>query len=145
MPALDERFELAIPTRDPQNKGKNFTNEDFGSNWSERHVAYACGQGTFSLSKGIITKKGVAGRFISIVTDYKHEPTERYYEGLYDNCNMCGACIPKCPPLAITLEEGKKHNPCARFVGWTGEKFAPRYGCGKCQVGVPCMNEIPQK
>ena len=35
----------------------------FTSNWSERHVAYVCGLGTFSLSKGLITERGVSGRF----------------------------------------------------------------------------------
>jgi epoxyqueuosine reductase len=35
----------------------------FTSNWSERHVAFVCGLGTFGLSKGLITKKGIAGRF----------------------------------------------------------------------------------
>ena len=30
----------------------------FTSNWSERHVAYVCGLGTFSLSKGLITERG---------------------------------------------------------------------------------------
>lgn len=28
------------------------------SNWSERHIAYAAGQGTFSLSDGFITERG---------------------------------------------------------------------------------------
>lgn len=41
----------------------------FTSNWSERHVAYICGLGTFSLSKGLITERGVSGRFGSVVTD----------------------------------------------------------------------------
>lgn len=35
----------------------------FTSNWSERHVAYVCGLGTFSLSKGLITERGVSGPF----------------------------------------------------------------------------------
>ncbi len=26
---------------------------------------------------------------------------------------------------------------CAYFVDWTMALYAPRYGCGKCQVGVP--------
>ena len=41
----------------------------FTSNWSERHVAYVCGLGTFSLSKGLITERGVSGRFGSVGTD----------------------------------------------------------------------------
>ena len=29
------------------------------SNWSERHIAYATGHGTFSLSDGLITERGI--------------------------------------------------------------------------------------
>ena len=31
------------------------------SRWSERHAAYVCGLGTFGLSRGLITEKGMAG------------------------------------------------------------------------------------
>ena len=41
---------------------------DYASNWSERHVAYVCGLGTFGC-QGLITSKGLAGRFGSIITD----------------------------------------------------------------------------
>ncbi|GAH49657.1 unnamed protein product, partial [marine sediment metagenome] len=37
------------------------------SNWSERHIAYAAGQGTFSLSDGLITECGIAHRCGSVV------------------------------------------------------------------------------
>ncbi len=60
--------------------------EPFGSNWSERHVAYISGLGTFSLSKGIITEKGMAGRLISLVTDAPLPPTPRAYTELYEYC-----------------------------------------------------------
>ena len=39
------------------------------SNWSERHIAYAAGHGTFSLSDGFITERGIAQRCGSVVTD----------------------------------------------------------------------------
>ena len=39
------------------------------SNWSERHIAYAAGLGTFSLSDGFITESGIAMRCGSVVTD----------------------------------------------------------------------------
>ena len=119
----------------------------YTSNWSERHVAYVCGLGTFGLSKGLITKKGVAGRFTSIVTNLELVPDARPYTGLYDYCSLCGACVRNCPAGAISLETGKDHVLCSRFVNATIERYnAPgtrtrrnkRYGCGKCQVKVPC-------
>ena len=115
----------------------------FGSRWSERHAAYVCGLGTFGLSKGLITKKGIAGRFASVVTDLPAEPDAREYEGLYDWCVRCGACARRCPAEAITLEKGKDHNICFALQRQTGARFAPRYGCGLCQTAVPCESRRP--
>lgn len=117
----------------------------FTSNWSERHVAFVCGLGTFGLSKGLITSKGMAGRFGSIVTELEIIPNEREYEGIYEYCSECGACIKKCPVHAITFENGKDHIVCCEFVDLTKNKYKPRYGCGKCQVSVPCESCIPVK
>ncbi len=36
--------------------------ESFISNWSERHIAYVAGQGTFSLNEGFISERGIAIR-----------------------------------------------------------------------------------
>ena len=117
----------------------------FTSNWPERHVAFVCGLGTFGLSKGLITSKGMAGRFGSIVTELEIIPNKREYEGIYEYCTECGACIKKCPVNAITFENGKDHQICCEFVDLTKNKYKPRYGCGKCQVSVPCESRIPVK
>lgn len=136
VPAMDERFW--------SNTGAAKREEKFTSNWSERHVAFVCGLGTFGLSKGLITEKGVAGRFGSIVTELEIEPTIRNYEGIYEYCSMCGKCAENCPAGAISLETGKDHPMCSAFLDITSEKFKPRYGCGKCQVAVPCESRIPK-
>ena len=115
----------------------------FGSRWSERHAAYVCGLGTFGLSRGLITKRGIAGRFGSLVTDLDVPPTPREYSGLYDWCTRCGACIKRCPARAISFEKGKEHSPCLTFLNETGKRFAPRYGCGLCQTAVPCETSAP--
>lgn len=115
----------------------------FTSVWSERHVAYACGLGTFGLSKGFITKHGIAGRFGSIVTTLELPPTGRDYTGAYQYCTMCGACAINCPVGAISLEGGKDHQICSDFLDKTKERYRPRYGCGKCQVAVPCQGMAP--
>ncbi len=51
----------------------------WASPWSERHIAYACGLGTFSLNDGLITPKGMAVRFGSVVTLLKLTPSEKKY------------------------------------------------------------------
>lgn len=116
----------------------------FTSNWSERHVAFICGLGTFGLSKSLITKRGVAGRFGSVIVDAPLEVTPRQYTDIYEYCTMCGACM-RCPGGAITLENGKSHEQCSAYVHTTRVKYAPRFGCGKCQVKVPCERGIPKK
>lgn len=129
-----------IPSCEP-----HFTKDEFEgtSNWSERHIAYICGLGTFGLSKGLITKAGTAGRVISIVTDAELPATEREYTKIYEYCNFCGACVTRCPANAISLENGKEKLPCEKIVHQSHEKYPGYYGCGKCQTGVPCESKIP--
>lgn len=119
------------------------TSGTYSSNWSERHAAYVCGLGTFSLTRAIITQKGTAGRLGSIITDLELEPDPRPYTGLYDYCTRCGACIRRCPVQAISLEGGKLQDPCNQRSAMLRERYAPRYGCGKCQTGIPCQSRIP--
>lgn len=119
-------------------------NLSFTSNWSERHVAYVCGMGTFGLSKGLITERGVAGRFGSVIVDAPLDVTPRQYTDIYEYCTKCGACM-RCPAGAITLEKGKSHELCSAYVHTLRVKYAPRFGCGKCQVKVPCERGIPKK
>ncbi|WP_371362051.1 Epoxyqueuosine reductase [Sporomusa rhizae] len=138
-PSLDERFW----SKSAFNSATVHPEASFTSNWSERHVAFVCGLGTFGLSKGLITSKGMAGRFTSLITDLELTPDTRNYRDIYEYCSHCGACVKKCPTGAISLEEGKDHPTCCAFVGTTAEKYAPRYGCGKCQTGVPCESKIP--
>lgn len=117
----------------------------FSSNWSERHVAFVCGLGTFGLSKGLITRKGICGRIGSLVTDLPVRPNQRAYSDIYEYCNKCGACVNNCPVMAISIENGKDHIPCSKFLDETKERFKPRFGCGKCQVAVSCESRIPGK
>lgn len=138
VPSMDQRFWASTKFN------KDLPEKSFTSAWSERHVAFVCGLGTFGLSKGLITMKGMAGRFASIVTELYLSPNDRVYEAFDEYCTRCGTCIENCPVKAISLEEGKKHTTCGKFVDLTGEKFKPRYACGKCQVGVPCESEIPK-
>ena len=117
--------------------------DSFGSRWSERHAAYVCGLGTFGLSKGLITEKGMAGRFGSVVVSVAFEPDPRAYSDVYDYCIRCGACVRRCPAHAIDPERGKNHMICGPYVIASRAVHEPRYGCGLCQTGVPCEAGIP--
>lgn len=118
---------------------------NFGCNWSERHTAYICGLGTFGMSNGLITEKGIAGRFISVITDAEIPADERPYTDLFEYCNGCGACLRRCPAGSITREGGNGKVKCSAHNDKVYEQYYPRYGCGLCQTKVPCESRIPPK
>ena len=44
------------------------------SRWSQRHIAYIAGQGTFGMNNMLISDKGCVGRYFSLVTTLQTEP-----------------------------------------------------------------------
>lgn len=125
-PALDNRF----------------TVNNHSSNWSERHVAFIAGLGTFSLSRALITSLGTAGRFGSVIVDLELEPKTRQYQEVDEYCIKCGACQDRCIIGAITAN-GKDKESCSKYLQGILELNKPRYGCGKCQTAVPCEHTTP--
>ena len=115
----------------------------YTTNWSERHAAYVCGLGIFGLSAGLITEKGMAGRLTSVITALNLEPDRRCYERYNEYCAMCGKCARNCPAQAIDIKRGKDHAACSRFLDAVKADLDPWYGCGKCQVNVPCESGKP--
>ena len=131
------------------------TNKQGGySNWSERHIAYAAGLGTFSLGGSLITEHGVAHRCGSVVTDLALPASPRTAENPYSNClfytdDSCKACIVRCPVTAIT-EKGQDKVKCERYMHNDIVYLRKEYevgivGCGLCQTKVPCESCNPVK
>jgi epoxyqueuosine reductase QueG len=131
---------------------------ELAANWSQRHAAYAAGLGTFSLSDGFITPRGVAMRACSVVTDLELPATPRAYAHYRANClfyreGSCKKCAGRCPGGAIT-EAGHDKERCREVLfelqrpwleGAHGEGYIGAYaGCGLCQTGVPCESMIPR-
>jgi epoxyqueuosine reductase QueG len=124
------------------------------SNWSERHIAYAAGLGTFSLGGSLITERGVAHRCGSVVTDLALPASPRTAENPYSNClfytdDSCKACIVRCPATAIT-EKGQDKVKCERYMHNDIVYLRKEYevgivGCGLCQTKVPCESCNPVK
>jgi epoxyqueuosine reductase len=129
------------------------------SSWSERHIAYAAGLGTFSLSDGFITERGIAHRAGSVVTSLVLPASPRTATGPYANClfyinEKCVACIKRCPAGAIT-EKGHDKNKCREYltnIGYNPAVLKEGYnleksvaGCGLCQTRVPCEDKNPTK
>jgi len=126
----------------------------YASSWSERHAAHAAGLGTFGLCDGLITARGKAMRVGSVVAKISIKPTPRPYSNHRAYClffadGTCGKCIDRCPARAIT-KTGHDKEKCRQHLARSREyvkksyKFEG-YGCGLCQVGVPCEAGIPVK
>jgi epoxyqueuosine reductase len=124
------------------------------SNWSERHIAYAAGLGTFGLSDGFISPLGMAIRCGSVVTNMPIPASSKPYKNHVSNClyldeGTCGECITRCPAGAISAA-GHDKQKCLEYTGETLSYIKMRHGlyitgCGLCQTAVPCEAEIPKR
>jgi epoxyqueuosine reductase len=147
-------FKAIAPMNSPHWRWIRSPKVGIASNWSERHVAYACGLGAFGLSDGLITAKGKAMRVGSVVTDLPLKPSEKIYPHRQANClyyfnNTCKTCAARCPAGAIT-EKGHDKDKCFEYsYSIIGPAKKAEYGvkitgCGLCQTKVPCEFEIPK-
>lgn len=124
--------------------------------WSERHIGYACGLGSFGLNGGLITNSGVAIRLASLMIkkrfDVYDEVADKPFAAcLYRTDGTCGACIKRCPNGAISAsghnvdlcrQQAYISNNCARVKAEYGLDIC---GCGLCLCGVPCSKQKPLK
>jgi len=126
----------------------------YASSWSERHAAHAAGLGTFGLCDGLITARGKAMRVGSVIAKIGIDPTPRPYADHRAYClffadGSCGKCIDRCPVGAIS-KDGHDKEKCRQHLA-DARQYVTRtyhfegYGCGLCQVGVPCEARIPVK
>lgn len=135
---------------------KNMPSEQFvfASTWSERHAAHAAGLGTFGLCDGLITPKGKAMRVTSIIVRLALPVSERPYANHQEYClfyssGICGVCMERCPAGALSAQGHDKHK-CKAYLDTTREYVRKNwhfegYGCGLCQVAVPCEKAIPPR
>ncbi|HHN81238.1 MAG TPA: epoxyqueuosine reductase [Methanomicrobia archaeon] len=150
----DEGYEVLAPHRIKQWQRFNYVPLGPSSRWSERHACFVSGLGTFGLSHGLITPKGIAHRCGSIIIRARIPPTERPYDTHTAYCpylvnGKCGACIRRCPAGAIS-DKGIDKEKCGEFHKWLHNMSRKMYGvdghgCGLCQAGVPCESGIPRK
>lgn len=150
----DAGHQAIVPQYSPLWQEYADTPVGIASTWSERHAAYAAGLGTFSLSDGFITARGIAHRCGSVITSAPLLPTPRtapthLYNCLHYNSATCGACISRCPIGAIT-RDGHDKKRCRQLVyGSAPARLSVEYGvaqtgCGLCQTKVPCEATIPR-
>ncbi len=120
----------------------NFDSKQLVSFWSHKHVAFACGLGSFGTNGLLITDKGCAGRIGSIITNWDPgilaedaHKKERYYR-CPENCSYC---IKVCPVGALNKDSLNKKE-CYNVL-LENSKIYEDLGlcdvCGKCSTG-PC-------
>jgi len=150
-------FAATAPQENPHNTVARQPGVGLSARWSERHAAFVAGLGTFGLSGGLITARGVAHRLASVVTDAEIEPTPRPYgDDPFAWClrtarGSCGQCIQRCPAGSIggtpaARDKERCRDQLADVVApWAREAFGwdGRYGCGLCQTDVPCEARNP--
>jgi len=143
------------PMLSPLWKRKKSDQYVFASTWSERHMAYAAGLGTFGLCDGLITARGKAMRTGSVVARLEIDASPRPYDDHHAYClfysqGICGNCIPRCPVGALS-EKGHDKLKCLRHLRPASADYVKAnygfdgYGCGLCQTGVPCESKIPTR
>ncbi len=146
--------EEGIRGRVPQ-EAAVFDRELLRSDWSQRHIAYLAGLGTFGLNNMLITEKGCCGRISSIVTDLKIAPDVPMTKELciYKQAGKCGICADRCEAGALTrqaydrkkcyeicLKNAKVHNHYGSSYT-SSDDDSEEIGsevCGKCIAGMPC-------
>lgn len=82
------------------------------SKWSQRHVAYVCGHGTFGLNNMLISDRGCVGRYYSIITalPIETDPVVTEERCLYKRNGGCKLCVKRCVAEALTEKEFKGSN-----------------------------------
>jgi ferredoxin len=151
---LEEKGHFAVAPEMEESLFRMLVDEKVGwaSTWSQRHVAFSANLGTFGLSDGLITAAGKGHRVGSVVVDRALDSPQRTDE-VYRDCLShrdlgCRTCIKRCPAEAIS-EAGHDKARCMEFVlkqtAWIKEEYGiDIYGCGLCQTGVPCAEEVPK-
>lgn len=119
----------------------DYSRETLVSRWSQRHIAWLSGHGTFGVNNMLITDIGCLGRYFSVVSDLpvEHDAvvTEEYCA--YRKRGACLACVRRCVNGALTVDRFDRHR-CFAACGKNALRQEGAHVCGKCLVGVPCSH-----
>ena len=108
------------------------------SNWSQRHVAYIAGHGTFGLNNMLISDVGSVVRYYSMITDMEVTPDSVPAEQrcLFKRNGSCAKCVSRCETGALTTD-GFDRIKCLEICLKNQDLFGADV-CGKCIVDMPC-------
>lgn len=111
------------------------------SRWSQRHVAYIAGHGTFGLNNMLISDKGSVGRYFSIITclDVPADPLVQEERCLFKKNGTCKLCVQRCFAGALA-EDGFDRFKCLEQCMKNEAIYPGADVCGKCVVELPCSH-----
>lgn len=109
------------------------------SRWSQRHIAWLAGHGSFGINNMLISEKGCCGRYFSVVTSLPVTPDEpsRDERCLYKSKGKCGVCVKRCVSGALTAD-GFDRSKCYELCLENDRMHVGADVCGKCVVMLPC-------
>ncbi len=120
--------------------------ERLDSRWSQRHVAWFCGQGGFGLNNMLISDAGCGGRYFSIVAKLgeleRDEPAAEEY-CLHKKDGSCGVCVKRCVNGALTVNGFDRFKCLEACHANEDRHYRGAEVCGKCMVGLPCTGRKP--
>lgn len=110
------------------------------SDWSQRHIAWLAGHGTFGINNMLISDLGSCGRYFSVVTSLPVTPGQPVEEErcLYKRDGSCHVCIDRCPVDAFSKDGFARADCFERLLENRTDKIPGAQVCGKCDVGLPC-------
>ncbi len=119
----------------------NYDEKALRASWSHRSVAFIAGLGRFGVNRMLITQKGCAGRYGSVVVAADLPADDRREEEMcvYRKNGGCRYCVDNCPARALTPDDFDRHacNAQLQENGREYEGVGFCEVCGKCVVG-PC-------
>jgi epoxyqueuosine reductase len=113
--------------------------KDLRATWSHRSAAAIAGLGAFGVNRLLITEKGSAGRFCTVITSAKLTTDSPPMETLclYIKNRSCDLCLKICPVQALKPDSFAKFD-CQAEVNKNARKMEEEEGpqgadtCGKC-------------
>ena len=116
-----------------------FRKELLISAWSQRHIAYLAGHGTFGMNNLLISDVGSCGRYFSLITTLPVTPDTPVAKErcLYKKNGTCGICLKRCFSGALQASGFDRHK-CYATCQVNEAKYPGASVCGKCVVGLPC-------
>ncbi|QQO10128.1 hypothetical protein [Breznakiella homolactica] len=124
-----------------------YDKEKLISSWSQRHIAFIAGIGTFGINNMLITEYGCCGRLGSIVTDCKipEQSAALPERCIYKTTGRCGICRGRCVADAYPADTFDRFR-CSTACKENGIRYKDLGDagvCGKCLVGLPCSVKAP--